>query len=85
MTEDEAKTKWCPFAKAVTGVRSSDGSIIKATSPHNRVGIVGETSPAFTHAHECIASACMAWRGLGYLTNNQRHGYCGLAGPGAPE
>lgn len=50
MSEDEAKTKWCPFARVASdsGVsfnRWTDGQA------------VGQASPAL-----CIATACMAWR-----------------------
>ncbi len=46
MTEEEAKTKWCPFAR--TEVFDAQGGC----SGGNRGG--GITS--------CIGSACMAWR-----------------------
>lgn len=49
MTEEEAKTKWCPFAR-VGGETSGLGSL-------NRDGAKGPIEQA-----RCIASACMAWR-----------------------
>ncbi|CAN7304501.1 hypothetical protein LJR164_001591 [Phenylobacterium sp. LjRoot164] len=52
MTEDEAKTKWCPHAVA------------SHTDPR---GISGYARPELglpvdTFIHACIGSACMAWR-----------------------
>lgn len=96
LTEDEAKTKWCPFAR-VRG-KYDDGP----TSAFNRC-------PPFDNALvpecRCIASECMAWRqGLkrnpdwkprhGMMSGIEEHpdareppyivdaerGYCGLAG-----
>lgn len=48
MTEDEAKAKWCPFARHANG---SGGVGV------NRVNWDRE----YPYAN-CIASACMAWR-----------------------
>src|SRR5689334_8359299 len=48
MTEDEAKTRWCPFARGETG----QGSGI------NRIW--DDHDPTPQHCL-CIASACMAW------------------------
>jgi hypothetical protein len=49
MTEDEAKTKWCPHVR----VLSDEGSMVIATV--NRGG--GLQADA-----NCIASDCMMWR-----------------------
>lgn len=53
MSEQEAKTKWCPFARyggahGQHGNRTVEGSSMTADS-HN--------------VTRCIGSACMAWRG----------------------
>lgn len=52
MTEDEAKTKWCPHA------------IASHTDPRGRAGFerpeLGLPADTFTHA--CLGSDCMAWR-----------------------
>ncbi len=52
MTEDEAKTKWCPHAVA-------SHTDPRAMAHHERpqIGL-----PTETFRHACIASACMAWR-----------------------
>lgn len=80
LTEEEAKTKWCPFVRMVD-LRESDDTF-------NRVG-----PPA---ALNCIASACMAWRWVMSPGERRRHpngtdwiierepqpttlGFCGLA------
>lgn len=71
MTEDEAKTKWCPFARTYTGC-----------GPSNR-GPQGELDDNAL----CVASECMAWRDHFTRTEsgaivfeNRGFGYCGLAG-----
>jgi hypothetical protein len=54
MTEDEAKTKWCPHAVA------------SHTDPRAQTGYQREELglPADTFLHACIGSGCMAWRWL---------------------
>ena len=76
MTEEEAKTKWCPFVRLHGGDMS-----------FNRYG-AGETPPMGL----CIGSACMAWRWVvdeignprvfatQTLGEEVRLGSCGLAG-----
>jgi hypothetical protein len=65
MTEDEAKTKWCPEARAV-----AIGPTGRAAANRNEFGEI------YT-AHKCLGSACMAWR---WLDEDDRIGYCGKAG-----
>lgn len=79
MTEEEAKTKWCPMLQvsAAAGV----------------LGTVSNRSNAFDDNSDrhgrCIGSQCMAWRWDGGfpLPNDppaiREHyrGHCGLAGP----
>ncbi len=71
MTEDEARTKWCPFA------RIADGEPGEAVS-------VNRPEPYGTVPH-CLASVCMAWRwhmlsGVTSAPVQSNEGYCGLAG-----
>ena len=77
MTEDEAKTKWCPH--------------IRYTPPTQESGWSWNSNDPCGQPM-CIGSACMAWRWveppsdwLAHATVEQReayrpHGYCGLAG-----
>jgi len=69
MTEDEAKTKWCPAARSsadqgdYSANRRSDGKV--------DIGCF------------CIASDCMAWRWHRSFSDgplSTEHGTCGLAG-----
>jgi hypothetical protein len=89
MTEDEAKTKWCPF------VRHSDdsgGSFNRGMFPGDATN-KGRTNDCWQC--NCIASQCMAWRwdqtrwmlehdDRGMLMRPPKdgvpRGYCGLAG-----
>lgn len=65
VTEEEAKTKWCPFVR------------YGATAAVNRDF---QSQYSDRHCH-CIGSACMAWRRGPYdHTHNQARGFCGLAG-----
>lgn len=62
MTEDEAKTKWCPFVRIVTGTIAADKTSQHASiqPAYNRVA--EGHNWAFPGGGCCIASACMAWR-----------------------
>lgn len=59
MTEDEAKAKWCPFARTVeawpTGPTAPRNRVVKSSDDEQTLleGLVGV---------QCVASACMAWR-----------------------
>lgn len=91
MTEDEAKTKWCPFVQ----IALDDAASRYAT---NRGEIITEGGPVNL---KCIGSHCMAWRWdrpeespngtfdadrhNGFVTKDCDrkfiyHGHCGLAG-----
>ena len=88
MTEDEAKTKWCPFSR-ITG----------ATESHHAMDNRGDPVDAMRVPGLCLGSACMAWRGSGDvmfrdartgkitdrdLTGHgqwvQTQGFCGMVG-----
>ena len=65
MTEDKAKTKWCPFAR--------NDSLLNSGA-HNRTA---DDKPKAM----CIGYDCMAWRAiLPIKTALKEDGYCGLAG-----
>lgn len=81
MTEDKAKTKWCPFARV--------GSSAVAWPSLNRDAV--QSAGNMSDLTLCIGSACMAWRatdneatpsptGAGAPLSKSA-GYCGLAGP----
>jgi hypothetical protein len=53
MTEDEAKTKWCPFTRSNVG-----GDAGNRPMTFGNGGLNPERS--------CIGSACMAWRSTGF-------------------
>jgi hypothetical protein len=70
LTEDQAKTKWCPHARA--GDNHSEYRVAV-----NRCG----NSPDVDCF--CMASACMAWRWEAYRgakLDGERRGYCGAFG-----
>jgi hypothetical protein len=74
VTEEEAKTKWCPFARTM-GI---DGDVIMPAA--NRVFMFnGDNKLTFPHPEmcACIASKCMAW----VQTDNE----AGPSKPGDPE
>ena len=76
MTEDEAKTKWCPFSRVAVDV--VDPSRISPAPGHNRVQKMdGDviTRWGVPDGSLCVAGRCMAWR-----THRPGRGYCGLAG-----
>lgn len=82
MTEDEAKTKWCPFYRSA----SNGGYTVDNRAPND--DYAGKGFQRFN----CIASACMAWRHTYDTTDAFKAamddsfsaaptgGYCGLAG-----
>lgn len=84
MTEEEAKTKWCPFSRVVG--REVDSNELSSAS--NRYAMT-DYFPLGSH---CIGSSCMAWRwvysdpneaktkGGILLPHSQWPGFCGLAG-----
>lgn len=89
MTEDEAKKKWCPFARVGSSV-SGLGSLNRDASPSD------DSINGLPRRALCLGSACMAWRWQGWRLDEQRDvhtnecdaagvrvGFCGLAG--APQ
>jgi hypothetical protein len=95
MTEDEAKTKWCPFVNAVV---ATSRSVNPAGNRTVNAEEGGKVYPVTAHT-TCIGSDCMAWRKspgdakFRDARTGQLHdrdltgngtwvytGYCGLAG-----
>lgn len=92
-TEEEAKTKWCPFARYATS--DEDGNAANRW----KQSVAAEQPHALNPVPcRCIGSACMAWRwvagattgksvtldngAFGYqttVTPDKYFGYCGLA------
>lgn len=74
LTEQQAKSKWCPLARA----ESTRGS---NAIPVNRSGNAPDVDCL------CIASGCMAWRSEAVTLDREGHspervlGYCGAFGP----
>lgn len=90
MTEEEARSKWCPFANVYVPYSGTGAAGNRALN--KGTGIQGSEKDAL-----CIGSACMAWRarlrhktcvltviddfGPDYDKSEwDRAGYCGLAG-----
>lgn len=82
MTEDEAKTKWCPASR-----------FVPATDSHHAFDNRGDVFDPMRVGGLCIGSACMAWRvsdvtrvdriGQVPFSVTSTVGHCGLAG--APQ
>lgn len=77
-TEEEAKTKWCPFARTATFETQSAVSESAATFNRPWSGSIAQEDCS------CIASECMAWRWDGVRGDDDNNdpvvGHCGLAG-----
>lgn len=78
LSEDEARTKWCPWARVLTGDYETQKSYF--VPAHNRVGFP-EHKGQRPQAANCIGTNCMAWRKLGQDSNKKEMGCCGLAHP----
>jgi hypothetical protein len=82
MTEEEAKTKWCPYGAGVPTLVSISGG---NTMAENQT-VTYHDGPK--EKARCIAYQCMAWRwrgprhyeGAEGYSKPPRVGYCGLAG-----
>lgn len=61
MTEQEAKTKWCPFAR-FKFASTSDGPACNREGGPSIGEDTGGTNPWLLSGTRCIGSACMAWR-----------------------
>jgi hypothetical protein len=78
MTEDEAKTKWCPLVR----VSIKTGKDLSITTNRSE----WSADPAMREpATKCVGSACMAWRWAKTENIGTRHekttdNYCGAFG-----
>lgn len=88
MTESEAKTKWCPFARAVFGRLVGENVYFDAPSPAFNRYALNSGERRVPPGAVCMGSACMAWRWeSGFplpddppAISERYQGYCGLAG-----
>jgi hypothetical protein len=68
MTEEDAKKRWCPFAR-VYSARTDKNDETTAMASVNRM-VNGRAHPKCP----CLASRCMAW-----IWQDAKQGECGLA------
>lgn len=86
MTEEEAKTRWCPFIRFTD---ETDGTY----GVSNRGDVCDRShNQEARDLSRCISSACMAWRWqrdahyanagahLTHYSTSKTEGFCGLAG-----
>jgi hypothetical protein len=57
-TEEEAKTKWCPFARVAVGFH---GLFAVGNRFSDSMGGTPEVKTAALERARCLGSACMAW------------------------
>lgn len=63
MTEQDAKTKWCPFARhTAIAARREDGTPTTIVNVNRDPDHFMEGNLAGAPVMNCIASSCMAWR-----------------------
>lgn len=63
MTEDDAKTKWCPFARCQGGYAYGNPTQNRVLDKeHDEDGAITKATVTWTADAICIGSACMAWR-----------------------
>lgn len=65
MTEDDARTKWCPQARVLSHGQTG------------RAGFNRHLNGDIATAGNCLGSGCMMWRWANEVTGR---GFCGLAG-----
>jgi hypothetical protein len=95
MTPDEARTKWCPFARVGLIVPDTPGAAHPEFAINRYVAatVAGKAlQVGVAQGASCIADACMAWRWIvspkAIPKAEHEHGpgraipsgYCGLAG-----
>lgn len=83
LTEEEARKKWCPMTRALSGEKSAEGETLAniRSRPANMINVSNGPNGQI-NIGVCIASACMAWRWSvtpsGMLDRGR--GYCGAFG-----
>ena len=89
MTEEEARQKWCPFARdmlSAGGNRMAYGG--GAEDEPESEDCARQFAAEMAAAHPCIASDCMAWRWgecYGRATELEAKGYRGEAAQKNPR
>ena len=73
MTEEEAKTKWCPFVRSQIVDQDENGRLM-CISNRDKAQMV-EVNDERVMTHNCIGGSCMTWRWM-----DRVGGFCGLAG-----
>jgi hypothetical protein len=70
MTEEEAKTRWCPFARCIPATTTETSATFNTGLPSfNRYQ--SEGVQRLPGGAGCIGSACMAWRWHGEPTEKR--------------
>ena len=69
MTEDEAKTKWCPMVRFVVSSEDQNSANRWEGCPVPEICC-------------CLASDCMMWREQWKRAEVSSNGYCGFSGNG---
>ncbi len=65
VTEEEAKTKWCPLSRALMQLTDPNTKVLLEATSANRIAEIPTSSPYTS----CIGSRCMAWEFLGDIAN----------------
>lgn len=79
VTEEEAKTKWCPFARVPVDAAGYAAG--------NRFDTKSSTATEYNDLSRCIGSACMAWQWTEFNLSDFNEpalpvgGKCGLSRP----
>lgn len=79
MTEAEAQTRWCPFARVVHFADGHPGPGIQNFPSYNRLTHRSQPGAMLPNTANCVASTCMAWAWSGKdPVGGIRRGSCGL-------
>lgn len=80
MLEEEAKKKWCPFARQMLTLDAEQPGRGLVGGVPLKMPIALGSANRFTNGGgcTCLGSACMAWRRSSEMAPES--GYCGLAG-----